>query len=46
MLPEDFRYAGVMSFAGAIYSRKGTVRYARSQGLECLNLAPYDYKLP
>lgn len=29
MLPEDFRYAGVMSFAGAIYSRKGTVRYAR-----------------
>ncbi len=24
----------------------GTVRYARSQGLECLNLAPYDYKLP
>ena len=27
MLPKDFRYAGVMSFAGAIYSRQGTVRY-------------------
>lgn len=29
MLPADFRYAGVMSFAGAIYSRKGTVHYTR-----------------
>lgn len=29
MLPIDFRYAGVMSFAGAIYSRKGTVHYTR-----------------
>jgi predicted esterase len=27
MLPKDFHYAGVMSFAGAIYSRQGTVRY-------------------
>ena len=27
MLPKDFRYAGVMSFAGAIYSRQGAVRY-------------------
>lgn len=26
-LPEDFRYAGVMSFSGAIFSRKGKVRY-------------------
>lgn len=29
MLPRDFRYAGVMSFAGAIYSRQGAVRYHR-----------------
>lgn len=29
VLPEDFRYAGVMSFAGAIYSKKGSVRYKR-----------------
>ena len=29
ILPMDFRYAGVMSFAGAIYSRKGTVGYQR-----------------
>jgi len=29
MLPKDFRYAGVMSFAGAIYSRQGAVRYHR-----------------
>jgi len=27
-LPEDFRYAGVMSFAGAILSREGKVDYA------------------
>ncbi|MBR4478711.1 MAG: alpha/beta hydrolase [Bacteroidales bacterium] len=27
MLPKGFHYAGVMSFAGAIYSRQGTVRY-------------------
>ena len=29
MLPIDFRYAGVMSFAGAIYSKRGTVHYTR-----------------
>ena len=29
MLPLNFRYAGVMSFAGAIYSKKGTVGYQR-----------------
>lgn len=29
VLPEDFRYAGVMSFAGAILSREGKVDYAR-----------------
>ena len=28
VLPDDFRYAGVMSFAGAILSRKGKVKYA------------------
>lgn len=28
VLPENFRYAGVMSFAGAILSRKGKVKYA------------------
>jgi predicted esterase len=27
MLPREFNYAGVMSFAGAIYSRQGAVRY-------------------
>ena len=27
VLPEDFNYAGVMSFAGAIYSKQGSVRY-------------------
>ena len=27
VLPEGFRYAGVMSFAGAILSRKGEVKY-------------------
>ena len=27
VLPEDFRYAGVMSFAGAILSREGKVDY-------------------
>ncbi len=26
-LPEGFRYAGVMSFSGAVFSRKGKVRY-------------------
>lgn len=29
ILPEDFRYAGVMSFSGAILSREGKVDYAR-----------------
>ena len=29
MLPPDFHYAGVMSFAGAIFSKKGTVHYTR-----------------
>ncbi len=28
ILPEGFRYAGVMSFAGAILSREGRIRYA------------------
>jgi predicted esterase len=28
VLPEDFNYAGVMSFSGAILSRKGEVKYA------------------
>ena len=28
-LPEDFRYAGVMSFSGAILSREGELDYAR-----------------
>ncbi|MBO4503769.1 MAG: carboxylesterase family protein [Bacteroidales bacterium] len=26
-LPDDFRYAGVMSFAGAIFSDKGNIKY-------------------
>lgn len=29
VLPEGFNYAGVMSFAGAIYSKHGKVRYKR-----------------
>lgn len=29
ILPEDFRYAGVMSFAGAVFSKKGGVKYKR-----------------
>ena len=29
MLPAEFRYAGVMSFAGAIYSKSGRVHYTR-----------------
>lgn len=29
-LPEDFRFAGVMSFAGAIYSTHGPVQYSHS----------------
>ena len=28
LLPKDFRYAGVMSFSGAIFSREGKIRYA------------------
>ena len=28
ILPEGFRYAGVMSFAGAVFSRDGKVKYA------------------
>ena len=28
MLPKDFRYAGVMSFSGAIFSHEGKIRYA------------------
>ncbi len=28
LLPADFRYAGVVSFAGAIFSRNGKVKYA------------------
>lgn len=27
ILPEDFHYAGVISFAGAIYSKKGKIKY-------------------
>ncbi len=27
VLPEDFRYAGVMAFSGAVFSNKGSVRY-------------------
>lgn len=30
VLPKDFRYAGVLSFAGAVLSRKGAVRYGRT----------------
>lgn len=30
MLPADFRYAGVMSFSGAILSREGKIRYAQT----------------
>lgn len=30
VLPEGFRYAGVMSFAGGILSRKGKLRYAET----------------
>ena len=30
VLPQDFNYAGVMSFAGAILSRKGKVKYETS----------------
>lgn len=29
LLPKDFRYAGVMSFSGAIFSREGKIRYTR-----------------
>lgn len=29
-LPEGFRYAGVMSFSGAVFSRKGKVRYEQT----------------
>lgn len=29
-LPDGFRYAGVMSFSGAIFSRKGKVRYGET----------------
>lgn len=29
VLPSDFNYAGVMSFSGAILSRKGKVKYAK-----------------
>lgn len=28
MLPKDFRYAGVMSFSGAIFSHEGKIKYA------------------
>ena len=28
-LPSDFRYAGVVSFAGAVLSRSGAIRYGR-----------------
>lgn len=27
VLPEDFRYAGVMAFSGAVFSNKGSVKY-------------------
>lgn len=27
VLPEDFKYAGVISFAGAVFSKRGAVRY-------------------
>ena len=30
VLPADFKYAGVMSFSGAILSRKGKVKYAEA----------------
>lgn len=30
ILPENYNYAGVMSFSGAIFSHKGNVKYART----------------
>lgn len=29
ILPKDFRYAGVMSFSGAIFSREGKIRFSQ-----------------
>lgn len=31
VLPEDFRFAGVMAFAGGIYSRDGKVKYTKHE---------------
>lgn len=47
VLPEDFNYAGVMSFAGAIYSKQGNVRYKTEPAPTLLlhgtadNIVPY-----
>ncbi len=30
LLPEGFRYAGVISFSGAVFSKEGAVRYAKA----------------
>lgn len=36
VLPEDFHYAGVISFAGAIYSTHGKVKYAETPAPQLL----------
>lgn len=43
-MPEDFNYAGVMSFAGAIYSMRGTPRY-RSEPCPILLLQGMEDKI-
>lgn len=36
VLPEDFKYAGVISFAGAIFSTNGKVKYAQAPAPQLL----------
>lgn len=45
ILPEDFRYAGVMSFAGAIFSTKGKVKYRHHQPAPTMMLHGTEDKL-
>lgn len=45
MLPEDFHYAGVISFSGAAFSREGALKYRKSAPAPTLFLHGMEDKL-
>lgn len=45
VLPEGFRYAGVMSFSGAIFSREGGIRYRKAEPAPTLFMHGVDDRI-